>query len=114
MRRSLVAPLNEAIDLIGRALGECFDIPISEVPNPPGDLQARGLLTGTGAERDALHESVNAKMNSTVAHLVARLTTMQSVDEEALGERFETRARRKAGIYFTPSWLVQQVLEAVF
>jgi SAM-dependent methyltransferase len=44
---------------------------------------------------------------------VARLTTMQSVDEEALGERFESRARRKGGIYFTPSWLVQQVLEAV-
>ena len=38
---------------------------------------------------------------------------MQSVDEEALGERFETRARRKGGIYFTPAWLVQQVIEAV-
>ncbi|MBS1152937.1 MAG: hypothetical protein H6Q89_4635, partial [Myxococcaceae bacterium] len=45
--------------------------------------------------------------------MTARLTTTQSVDEEALGERFETRARRKGGIYFTPSWLVQQVLEAV-
>jgi hypothetical protein len=51
-------------------------------------------------------------MDATEAHLAARLTTMQSVDEEALGERFETRARRKGGIYFTPSWLVEQVLDA--
>jgi tRNA1(Val) A37 N6-methylase TrmN6 len=35
------------------------------------------------------------------------------VDEEALGERFETRIRRQAGIYFTPSWLVKQVLAAL-
>ncbi len=52
-------------------------------------------------------------MNATEAHLVARLNTMQSVDEEALGERFETHARRKGGIYFTPAWLVAQVIEAV-
>ena len=44
--------------------------------------------------------------------MAARLTTMQSVDEEALGERFESHARRKGGIYFTPGWLVDQVLEA--
>lgn len=44
---------------------------------------------------------------------MARLTTMQSVDEESLGERFETRARRSGGIYFTPAWLVQQVIDAV-
>lgn len=44
---------------------------------------------------------------------MARLTTRSSVDEEALGERFETSARRRGGIYFTPSWLVEQVLDAV-
>ena len=35
------------------------------------------------------------------------------MDEEALGERFETASRRSAGIYFTPSWLVEKVLDAV-
>ena len=35
------------------------------------------------------------------------------MDEEALGERFETQARRQGGIYFTPAWLVQRVLDAV-
>ncbi len=44
---------------------------------------------------------------------MARLTTAQSVDEESLGERFESRARQQGGIYFTPGWLVQQVLESV-
>lgn len=43
----------------------------------------------------------------------ARLTTVPSVDEEALGERFAAAARRANGIYFTPSWLVQRVLDAV-
>ena len=43
----------------------------------------------------------------------ARLTTTQTVDEEALGERFEARARKEGGIYFTPAWLVSQVLDAV-
>src|SRR5437868_609290 len=45
--------------------------------------------------------------------LKARLTTRTRVDEEALGERFETQARRQGGIYFTPAWLVQRVLDAV-
>src|SRR4051812_5159111 len=43
----------------------------------------------------------------------ARHTTRSSVDEEALGEAFESSARRRGGIYFTPSWLVAQVLDAV-
>ena len=45
--------------------------------------------------------------------MTARLITTSSVDEEALGERFETSARRRGGIYFTPSWLVERVLDAV-
>ncbi len=35
------------------------------------------------------------------------------MDEEALGERFGAQARRRGGIYFTPGWLVERVLDAV-
>lgn len=45
--------------------------------------------------------------------MAARLITANSVDEESLGERFDSRARQQGGIYFTPGWLVQQVLDAV-
>ncbi len=108
-----MTPANEEVDLIWSSFGERFDIAVVEVADPPGELQAQGFVSGAGAERDALNEAVNAKMNASEAHFgKARLNMMQSVDEEALGEQFEAQARRKGGIYFTPAWLVKRVLEA--
>lgn len=44
---------------------------------------------------------------------MARLNTTFTVDEEALGAHFDATTRRRGGIYFTPSWLVKQVIDAV-
>ena len=67
MRRSVVAPANEQVDIVRGSFSNGFDVAVVEVANPPGDLHTQGLVAGTGAERDALYEAVNAKMNATEA-----------------------------------------------